>query len=59
MPIPKPKADEGQADFIKRCMADGVMNKEYPKSDQRFAVCLGSYKKEKRGGIINALKGGK
>jgi len=39
MPMPKPKKDETQDDFISRCMADGVMQSEYPDNDQRLAVC--------------------
>lgn len=39
MPIPKPKKDETKDDFLKRCMADKIMLKEYPEKDQRFAIC--------------------
>ncbi len=39
MPIPKPKANESENDFISRCMGDSVMNEEYPDNDQRAAVC--------------------
>jgi len=38
MPLPKP-SNEPQSEFIERCMADEVMNREYPDSDQRYAVC--------------------
>jgi HK97 family phage prohead protease len=39
MPLPKPKKDEDKNDFIERCMSSDVMGKEYPKNDQRLAVC--------------------
>jgi len=38
MPFPKP-GNESHDEFLKRCMADEVMNREYPESDQRYAVC--------------------
>lgn len=42
MPLPKPKKDETKKEFIDRCMADPVMNKEFPQS-QRYAVCKDLY----------------
>ena len=39
MPLPKPKASEKQKDFMLRCMSNPTMNKEYPRQDQRLAVC--------------------
>jgi hypothetical protein len=39
MPLPKPKPQETQKDFIARCMANPTMNSEYPRQDQRLAVC--------------------
>jgi signal peptide peptidase SppA len=39
MPLPKPKKDEGHDDFINRCMGSDVMKKEYPDTDQRYAIC--------------------
>jgi HK97 family phage prohead protease len=37
--MPKPKTDESKDDFVKRCMADDVMNAEFEDEDQRLAVC--------------------
>lgn len=50
MPMPEPKKGESQKDFIERCMADRVMNEEYPEADQRRAVCQSQWdgKDEKR-----------
>jgi hypothetical protein len=39
MPIPKPNKDESKKDFLSRCMENPTMNKEYPDSNQRYAVC--------------------
>lgn len=39
MPIPTPKADETEDEFIERCMGDNTMVSEYPDTDQRLAVC--------------------
>jgi phage I-like protein len=39
MPIPKPRKDEKQDDYISRCMGDETMNKEYPDSKVRSGVC--------------------
>jgi len=39
MPLPKPKDNESKDDFLKRCMGDDLMNREYPDKDQRYAIC--------------------
>lgn len=39
MPLPKPKAEESQRDFMIRCRENEVMQKEYPNEQQRLAVC--------------------
>jgi len=41
MPIPKPKANEKQSDFIVRCVAE--ISKEYNK-DQAIAICYQKWK---------------
>lgn len=52
MPLPKPKKNENQEDFIKRCMhfmkseEDG---KRWPDNKQRFAICIQQYEKYKSG----------
>jgi len=40
MPIPEKKENEEKNAFMSRCMSDSVMNKEYPNSDQRIAICM-------------------
>lgn len=39
MPLPNRKKGESKKDFINRCMGNPTMKKEYPKKDQRYAVC--------------------
>lgn len=39
MPIPIPTKAEDKNDFIARCMTDETMNKEFPDSKQRIAIC--------------------
>ena len=39
MPIPQKKATENRGDFMRRCMRDSVMLREYPNESQRYAVC--------------------
>jgi hypothetical protein len=46
MPIPKPEEHEQMAEFIDRCMSDEVMNEEYPKAEQRLAVCAKQWSKK-------------
>lgn len=39
MPLPNKKNDESGDEFLSRCMADSVTNREYPNPKQRYAVC--------------------
>lgn len=39
MPLVKPRKNETKKNFISRCMSDKVMRKEFPKANQRRAVC--------------------
>ena len=39
MPLPTPNPDEEKDKFIDRCMGNDTMNKEFPDSPQRRAVC--------------------
>ncbi len=48
MPIPKPKFRESHQNFIQRCLADDIMNKEYPNVDQRLAVCAIQWRNENK-----------
>ena len=47
MPIPQPRDNESQNDFISRCMSDEKMKEEYPDEQQRYAVCASQFAAEK------------
>jgi len=44
MPIPHPRPDESEKDFVSRCMGNEVMLKEFPDQKQRAAVCYNHYR---------------
>src|SRR6266446_8452555 len=43
MPIPQPREDEKEQEFVGRCMADEGMVKEY-EQEQRAAICYSTWK---------------
>lgn len=47
MPIPAPKENEPQDEFISRCMGDEKMKSEYPDESQRYAVCITQFAPER------------
>tara|TARA_R110000824_G_scaffold76242_1_gene193233 strand:- start:67 stop:1623 length:1557 start_codon:yes stop_codon:yes gene_type:complete len=47
MPIPTPKSEEAESDFMGRCMGDDIMVGEYPDDKQRTAVCKAQYAEDK------------
>jgi len=53
MPIPIPKKGETVNEFMDRCMSDSVMLNEYPRIEQRYAVCSMVYESEKKSQIRN------
>jgi hypothetical protein len=46
MPLPKPKKEEKENEFMNRCMGDETMKKEFPDNEQRTAVCYQQWKKK-------------
>lgn len=46
MPLPIPKDDESQDDFIERCMGMQVIKDDFPDHKQRLAVCFSQWKKK-------------
>lgn len=46
MPLPNPKSNEVQKDFIPRCI--GIVSDEFPDQKQRVAVCYSQWKKSKK-----------
>ena len=49
MPLPERRPDESYEDFVDRCMADPVMNREFPDAAQRRAVCERQFKPQSLG----------
>jgi hypothetical protein len=47
MPIPTPTQSEPKDEFLVRCMSDEKMVTEYPEANQRYAVCIATYKENK------------
>jgi len=48
MPLPEPEKNESVSAFVKRCMADDVMNKEFPDTKERAAVCYNQHRQAKK-----------
>ena len=44
MPLPTPKPNEKQSDFMPRCVNSEIMKKEYKNKSQRVAICYNQYK---------------
>jgi len=51
MPLPKPRDNESEDDFISRCMSDDLIQEEYDDNDQRLAVCYSQWRN--KGGIMD------
>lgn len=47
MPIPKPRQGETEQEFISRCMADEVMNREHPDTGERAGICYTQWNNRK------------
>lgn len=48
MPLSTPNKNERRKEFLSRCMDSETMNREYPKADQRYAVCVSQFEKDKK-----------
>jgi|GEM_PF-2674506 len=62
MPIPTPQNNETDSQFMDRCMSNPTMASEYPRTDQRAAVCTAQLGKQKAynpagANTINRLRG--
>lgn len=53
MPIPTPRTNESEDDFISRCAADEVMNEDYPDQDIRLGVCYTAWENRNKGKTMN------
>lgn len=45
MPLPRPRKNETKDKFISRCMENKISNKEFPDTDQRYAMCNTRWKR--------------
>ena len=58
MPLPSPRKDQKQSEFISSCMSNEVMKKEYPDQKQRAAVCYSQWRrKNKSDDLLDIIKG--
>jgi len=48
MPLPTPRKNEKRTDFISRCMISSVTKRDFPKINQRVAVCNSQWTKKKK-----------
>jgi len=55
--MPTPNPGEKDSDFLGRCMGEDRMRSEFPKNDQRYAVCQSKLRKHKEDSANR--KGGK
>lgn len=46
MPMPMPNDGEAEQDFMDRCMANDVMNSDFPDENQRAGVCNSQWRKK-------------
>lgn len=49
MPLPTPREGQSKDDFLKSCMGNPTMNKEFPDEKQRYAVCNAQWSKRNGG----------
>ena len=45
LPIPSEKEKEKEQEFVSRCMADDMVQKDYKDQKQRAAVCYSQFKR--------------
>lgn len=57
MPLPSPKKNEKQGDFISRCAGNETMNKDFKDTKQRVAVCYSQWKKAKASAMASIGEG--
>ena len=57
MPLILPKKSEKQSDFISRCAGNETMNKDFPDTKQRVAVCYSQWQKAKASAFASVGEG--
>ena len=53
MPIPRPKSDEKQSDYISRCML--ALSSDNKPQNQKLAICYNAFKNEKKSLLIKTV----
>lgn len=48
MPLPTKNKGESRKDFVRRCMGDSVIKKEFTDGKQRAAVCYSQFDVKKK-----------
>lgn len=48
MPLPKPRKNEKQSEFVSKCIGDPTMNNDFPQQKQRAAVCYSQFKRKSK-----------
>lgn len=54
MPLPSPRKDQDQNEFISMCAQNPTMQKEFPDQKKRLAVCYSQWKQAKKKKKSNA-----
>lgn len=47
MPLPEPKKDETEDDFMDRCLSNENVNKEFPDKNERYGFCITRWERAK------------
>lgn len=55
MPLPKPREDEEQSEFISRCHSE--LAEEYTDTEQRNAICFGQWERKGKAKGLNSERG--
>lgn len=48
MPLPTPRKNQEEDDFVASCMSSETMKKEYTNQKQRLAICFSQYERKKK-----------
>lgn len=48
MPLPTPKPNESENDFLSRCMANETVQQDFSSNTQRYAVCVSQWSKKEK-----------
>lgn len=58
MPLPKPRRSQTRRPFLNACMASGVMRREFPAENVRYAVCCKQWRRRTIHQAVKRLRGG-